>query len=142
MNPFKRFWRSTPVIEAEVHPVRVEALIVEDKLDEADLLAGLLRQQNVIVSRATNIAGALEQLSNPVFHQLAFVDLGLPNGSGIEIVRRIKESKRMCHVVVMTGSIDKIPLVVSYGYVGLLGKPYSINSIGEILHKHRLPCAF
>ncbi len=133
----KKYWQSKH--DTKSHPVRVEALIVEDKTDEADLLANLLKQQNVIVSRAENVGGALELLSKPVYYQIAFVDLGLPNGSGIEVVRRIKDARRMCHVVVMSGAIEKIPLVIGYGYVGILGKPYTVNSIAEILWKHRLP---
>ena len=136
----KRFWRSREGIEA--HPVRVDALVVEDVQEESDLLAGLLRQQGVIVGRAMTIAGALELLSGPIPYQLAFVDLGLPDGSGIEVVRRIRDSRRMCHVIVVSGSIEKIPLAASYGYIGVLEKPYTINAIGEILWKHRLPCAY
>jgi len=142
MNFIKKFWRSAPKNGTRAHPVRVEALIVEDQRDESDLLSGLLRQQNVIVTTAVSISAALEALSRPVFYQLAFVDLTLPNGSGIEVVRRVKESRRMCHVIVVSGAIEKIPLVVGYGYVGILGKPYTVNSVGEILWKHRLPCAF
>lgn len=136
----KRFWRSKDGIEQ--HPVRVEALIVEDHDDEADLLGGLLRQQGAVVTRAANIAGALECLGSRTMFQLAFVDLNLPDGSGIEVVRRVKDTRRMCHVIIVSGAIEKLPLVLSYGYIGLLGKPYTINSIGEILWKHRLPCAY
>src|SRR6266702_4481763 len=108
MNPFRKFWKSSDP-PTDYHPVRVQALVVEDKKDEADMLCGLLRLQNVMATWAGNIAGALQCLeSNPKF-QLAFVDLNLPNGSGIEIVRRIKEIQRMTHVVVVSGAIEKIP---------------------------------
>ncbi len=124
------------------HPVRVEALIVEDQKDEADLLDSLLRVQNVIVHQANSIAMAMQFINSPTRYQLALVDLNLPDGSGVEIVRRIKESRRMTHVIVVSGAIEKVPLVMSYGYIGLLGKPYTIDSMREILNKHRLPCAF
>ncbi len=124
------------------HPVRVEALIVEDQKEEADLLDSLLRVQGVVVHQANSIATALQFINSPARYQLAFVDLNLPDGSGIEIVRRLKESRRMTHVVVVSGAIERIPLVLSYGYIGLLGKPFSLDAIREILAKHRLPCAF
>ncbi len=138
MNPFRKFWKSVDP-PTDLHPVRCEALVVEDNQDEADMLCGLLRTQNVITTMAGNIAGALECLSCNTRFQLAFVDLGLPNGSGIEIVRRIKERNRMTHVVIVSGAVEQIPLALSYGYVGILGKPYSVNAIREILWKHRLP---
>ncbi len=124
------------------HPVRVEALVVEDQKEEADLLEGLLRVQGVVVHQANSITVAMQFINGPTRYQLAFVDLNLPDGSGIEVVRRIKESRRMTHAVVVSGAIEKIPLVMSYGYIGLLGKPYTIDSIRELLSKHRLPCAF
>jgi CheY-like chemotaxis protein len=126
---------------SDAHPARVEVLIVEDKKDEADMLVGLLRFQEAVIHVAVNLAEALEYINGPSRYHLAFVDLNLPNGSGIEAVRRIKDSRRMTHVIVVSGAIEKIPLVVSYGYVGLLGKPYTIDSIREILWKHRLPSA-
>jgi len=136
----KRFWRSREGVVA--HPVRVEALIVEDKKDEADILKTLLVQQGAVVTLAYSIAEALECLKTINMFQLVFVDLGLPDGSGIEVVRLVKERRRMSHVIVVSGAIEKIPLVVSYGYIGILGKPYTVNSVGEILWKHRLPCAY
>jgi len=136
----KRFFRKK--LEQSWHPIRVEALIVEDQQDESDFLAGLLRANSVLVTQAKNIAGALECLNQPVIFQLAFVDLKLPNGSGIEVIRRIKETKRLTHVIVTSGAIEQVPLVMSYGYVGLMGKPFSSSTVSEILYKHRLPGSF
>lgn len=140
MNPFTRFWRSGQ--QPTYHPVRCEVLVVEDDKDQAELLCGLLRMQNVVVSWAWSLAGALSLLEGPDRFQLAFVDLGLPNGSGCEVVRLIKERRRMTHVVVVSGADpDKIAQALDHGYVGVLSKPYSISAIREVLFKHRLPCA-
>jgi len=125
----------------DAHPVRCEALIVEDKADEALHLENLLRVQNVISHTTKSIAEAIERINSPSRYHLAFVDLSLPNGSGIEVVRRLYDSRRMTHIIVVSGSIEKIPLVMSYGYIGLLGKPYTTDSIRRILWVHRLPCS-
>jgi CheY-like chemotaxis protein len=114
-------------------------LVVEDQAEEASLLSGLLRHQGAVVSVAPSIAGAIEALNGPVSFELAFVDLNLPNGSGIEVIRLIKERRRYCHVIVVSGTIEKIPLALGYGYIGVLSKPYTVNSVGEILWLHRLP---
>lgn len=128
--------------DIEHHPVRTEVLVVEDNKDELDFLTGLLRQQNCVTTTASSIAGALVHLNSMFPYQLAFVDLGLPDGSGVEVVRRIKEHRRMCHTIVVSGSPEQILMALNYGYIGLLSKPYTVNSIGEILWKSRLPCAF
>lgn len=137
-----RWLRAKSYNEVPSHPVRVEALLVEDKDDEAMFLEGLLRHQNVIVTRVKTIAETLEVLRQTVVFELAFVDLSLPDGSGIEVVRRIKEFRRMTHVIIVSGDIGKIPLAASYGYIGVLGKPYTVDSVGEILWKCRLPCRY
>ncbi len=139
---FKRIISSITKSIIESHPVRCTALVVEDKSDEAELLIGLLKNQGVITTHVINIAGAIQCLNQPTIYQLAFVDLGLPDGSGIEVLRKVKETRRMTHVIVVSGAIEKIPLALSYGYIGVLGKPYTVNSVGEILWKHRLPCSY
>lgn len=142
MNPFRRFWRGGEAKpEPAYHPVRAECLVVEDDVEQADLLCGLLRMQNVLVTRAGNLAGALEVLKGTARFQLAFVDLNLPNGSGVEAVRLIKERRRMTHVVIVSGSPDKLIHALAYGYTGVILKPYAINTVREVLIKHRLPYA-
>lgn len=126
----------------ETLPVRCEALVVEDQQEEADLLCGLLRQHQVITYHSRNLAGALELLKASRVYQLAFVDINLPDGSGLEAVRLVKERRRSTHVIVVSGDIGKLPLAMSYGYIGVLGKPYTVNSVDEILYKHRLPRAY
>jgi CheY-like chemotaxis protein len=141
----KRFFKklfSDPDRRVAPHPIRVEALLVEDKDDEAVFFEGLLRHQNVVVTRTKSLAETLSKLSEFIPYQIAFVDLTLPDGSGFEVIRRIKESRRMTHVIVVSGDIGKIPLAASYGYIGVLTKPYNVDAIGEILWKHRLPCAY
>lgn len=135
MNPFKRFWRSEPTH----HPVRCEVLAIEDNHDEMELLCGLLRAHNCIVTRAFNIAGAIEAINGPARFQLAFVDLNLQNSSGIEVVRRIKEHKRGTHPVIVSGDPEKILLCLDWGYVGVLRKPYGVGQIRDVLKSHRLP---
>ncbi len=139
MNPFKRFWRSPPKNEPAYHPVRCEVLCVEDDLDQLEFLSGLIRMQGALVTKASGVAQALEALGGPVQFQLSFVDLRLADGAGSEVVRLIKERRRMTHVVLVSGSPDKIALALEYGYVGVLSKPYSVAAIREIFVKHRLP---
>jgi len=144
MNWFWKQKKSSELNEprlVEDYSARCEVLIVEDKEDEAHLLERLFSVQGAVSHIARNIVEALERVNSPSRYHLALVDLTLPNGSGIEIIRRIVECRRMTHVIVVSGSIEKIPLVLGYGYVGLLGKPYTTDSIRRILWVHRLPRA-
>lgn len=140
-----RFWKSATGgyggrgSEPLHHPVRAEVLAVEDSEDEMEFLCGLLRLQGAVVTRARNIAGAIDAIAGPVQFQIAFVDLNLANSSGIEIVRRIRQNKRGTHPVVVSGDVHKIQLCLDWGYVGVLKKPYGIDSIRQVLKAHRLP---
>lgn len=136
MGILKRFFGRQS--EAFGHPVRASALVVEDVEDESEMICHLLRMQGVIVTSASSIAGALATVNGPDRFQLAFVDLNLKDGSGIEVVRRIRECRRMTHTIIVSGAVEKIAWAASYGYVGVIMKPYSINAIREILSKHRL----
>lgn len=137
-NPFQRWWQSGPTEKEIHHPVRAEILVVEDDTEQRDLICGLLRMQSAIVAWAGNLAGALTILNGPSRFQLAFVDLSLPDGQGWEIIRLVKERRRMTHVIVVTGDVHRVPMALEWGYVGVLLKPYSSNSIREIFSKHRL----
>jgi len=138
MMNLQRFWRSLGRTEAVAHPVRAEVLVVEDDADQSELLAHLLRLQGAVVTKAGNVAGALEVLGGPTRFQLAFVDLRLPGGSGVEIVRLIKERRRGTHIIVVTGSPDLLMQALDFGYLGIILKPYSINAVREVMGKHRL----
>ncbi len=123
-----------------MYPVKVEALVVENVNEEAEFLCGQLRFQDVLVTWAGNLAGALECLAmvNRKF-QIAFIDLGLPDGQGFEIIRLIKERKRGMRIVIVSGAPDKILPALQYGFVSVLMKPFSLGSVAEILRAFRFP---
>ncbi len=125
--------------QADSHPVRAEILVCEDDREEMEFICGLLRFQDAIVTRAYSIAEAVEAISGPIRFQLAFVDLNLKDGSGVAVVRRIKQSKRGTHPVVVSAHLDRIMLCLDEGYTGVLMKPYTIDSIRRVLRAHRLP---
>jgi|SRR5947207_5197692 len=122
----------------DYHPVKASALIVEDVVEEAELLEQLLSVQHCLVTKVGTVKDALEALVKCRFH-LVFVDLHLPDGNGSVVVRKIKESARMTHAIILSGLPELFDSVLDCGYIGVLPKPYSISSIREVLIKHRLP---
>ncbi len=138
-NPFKAWWRWVFERAAFYHPVRAEVLIVEDVDSEAELLSTLLRNQRAVTTRVRNVAGALEVLNGPNRFQVAFVDLGLPDGSGSEVVRLIRDRRRGTHVVLVSGDPEKVMLALGHGLVTVMMKPYAVNTVREVLTMMRLP---
>lgn len=79
------------------------ALIVEDNLDTQDWLVSCVTTAfpDLTIHTATTLAAAraIMQECDP---DLALVDLGLPDGSGLEIIRELGSGAHPCYVVVAT----------------------------------------
>jgi PAS domain S-box-containing protein len=79
---------AAPAEEAgPARPLRV--LLVEDHADTARVLARLLSRAGHEVTTASGVAAALERAS-AVPLDLLICDLGLPDGSGLEVMRRLR----------------------------------------------------
>src|SRR6266516_4206037 len=102
-----------------------------------ELLTQLFQVQNTVITAVTKIKDALEVVNKYFFH-LALIDLQMPDGSGVEIVRKIKEVSRNCMVIITSGFPDMLTKAQGLGYIGVLMKPFSVSVAHEILRKHRL----
>ena len=78
---------STPILPPE-HPRRI--LLVDDHADTLQILGRLLKKWNYTVETADSVQSALKLAAKQKF-DLLISDLGLPDGSGLEIMREVKE---------------------------------------------------
>lgn len=81
----------------------VNILIVEDKPDLRDWLSTLMLESfpDARVQCRENLAMGLLCIEQSSF-QVALIDLGLPDGSGIELIRTLREQQPKCFSIVMT----------------------------------------
>lgn len=79
------------------------ALIVEDNLETQSWLSNCVVDafDSIQVSKASTLSEAMEYLESFDF-ELALVDLGLPDGSGLDFIKAITAKSAACHVVVAT----------------------------------------
>ncbi len=95
----------TPAEQLDATPIRL--LLLEDHVSVRETLALLLAAQPdmEVVAEAGTIAEARRLLpdANP---DIALIDLGLPDGSGVEFVRDMRRNNRESRVIVLTGLID------------------------------------
>jgi len=80
-----------------------KALIVEDNPETQEWLESCVASAFAEMTATT--AGPLQQanaLIAAVRYDLALVDLGLPDGSGLDLIRTLKASQPGCHIVVAT----------------------------------------
>ncbi len=83
-------------------PVGLSAIIVDDQRGLAELLAERLAMDGIRATVATSAGEALKACSSQPF-DVAFVDLRLPDMSGIATAAELKKLSSAMRVVLMTG---------------------------------------
>jgi signal transduction histidine kinase len=79
-------------------------LVVDDNLDGANTLADMLKEMGHTVTKAYNGTSAIVLLENEPF-DLAFLDLGLPDKTGIEVALTVlkKDTGKHVRLIALTG---------------------------------------
>ncbi|MDK9708297.1 MAG: sigma-54 dependent transcriptional regulator [Desulforhopalus sp.] len=114
-------------------------LIVDDQEDLRFSLAKIVEKQGHRVTTAANGADALDMLRSAIV-DLVFLDIGLPDGSGIDLIGTIKEIGDDIDIVMLTGLNDAKTAVQSLraGAIDYIVKPFDIIEfkaiLGRILH--------
>lgn len=94
---------TAPVLEAPaLLPLRT-GLVVEDLPAVSDWLAGALRESfpGIVLTQAYTLREGLDQLRRKT-PDIALVDLGLPDGSGLRLIEALNQSAPSCACIVTT----------------------------------------
>lgn len=110
-------------------------LIIDDEPDIRGLLSMTLERMGYTTQCAENIKHAVELLSENTFN-LCLTDLRLPDGNGIDIVKRIQTSANQIPVIVITahGSIDVAIEAMKYGAFDFINKPVDLNNLRSLVN--------
>lgn len=76
-------------------------LVIEDERELADLLRGALERGGFAVDTATSCANALDYLRVATY-DVAVLDLGLPDGDGLALLRRLRKEGSALTVLILT----------------------------------------
>lgn len=116
----------------------MKALILEDDDLIAELLetvvAGLYSGVSVVL--AETLGEALSQVKNNRF-DLYIADRNLPDGSGLELVRQVRQLDRDVPIVMVSGRSDRESVLQAahYGIDGYMTKPFDVANLHERLGK-------
>jgi two-component system response regulator AtoC len=113
--------------------VNLRALIIEDDPDFRASLAALVSREGYETSQAASLEEARAALAaHPP--DLALVDLGLPDGSGLELLRQ-DEGNRSAELVVVTGNatIETAVAALREGALDYLVKPIDRARLRSVL---------
>jgi len=113
-----------------------KVLIVDDELLIRNFLAEALRRLNLDVTTAENGLKAISILKETSF-DMVFTDMKMPDISGIEVLKKVKELSPSTVVVVITafGSIENAVEAMRLGAFNYLIKPFSLDTIQAVIEK-------
>lgn len=108
-----------------------KVLVVDDESAVKDLFCDLLLEEDCQVKSASTGEEAMEMVSKEDF-DVVLLDIKLPGISGLEVLKRVKESKPAITVIMITGfGYDETLIAKSreYGSSGYIGKNMPIAQI-------------
>ena len=118
---------------AEPESRRTRVMIVEDHADFRGLMEALLgRQPDIeLLAQAGSLAEAREQAARFEF-DVVILDLGLPDGSGADLIANLRRTSPGVRVMVLSASLDPegIEKARSAGADEILDK---LTPVGEVL---------
>lgn len=113
------------------NPGRKKALIVDDETDICCLLSSILKQKNIQTAFAGSLAEADRMLQSSDFYYYVFLDNDLPDGLGINQIKRWKEKFPFIHVIMITAhdSYEERRRASKDGADNFIAKPFSKENI-------------
>lgn len=111
-------------------------LIVDDQEDLRFSLAKIVEKQGYRVSTAASGADALDMLRSAIV-DLVFLDIGLPDVSGIDLIAIIKEISDDIDIVMLTGINEAKTAIQALraGAIDYIVKPFDIIEFRAILER-------
>jgi len=119
-------------------------LIVEDIPECREWLGGIVSKAfpGAEIEEAGGMTAALAALERGAF-DLALIDIGLPDGSGLEVIRRFRRSspETLCVIITVVGEDSQIVSALSAGACGYLLKEHPAELLSRQLAdlSHGLP---
>lgn len=117
-----------------------QVLIADDDAEMRNLLASILRSYGYInIEFASDGQKALEALETKFSRiGIAFLDINMPQLSGIDVMKQAKVVKPDCFCVIITGQsdMDTVRSALESGARGFVVKPFSAKKIVDLLVRY------
>ncbi len=112
----------------------IRVLLVEDHKDTGRVLKQLLEQFGYEVCIANSVGSALHFAGNKPF-DLVVSDIGLPDGNGLELIRKLRSNPHPFKSVALSGygMEDDIDKSLEAGFDVHLTKPVDLKKLKEVL---------
>lgn len=118
---------------------RKKVLVVDDETEIVDFLCNFLRRFGVSVAKAKNAQEVFKKHKedNPDY---IFLDIGMPECDGLEILRQLKKNNSEAKVIMITGKTDKDSLSAAkkYGAIDYITKPLDLGELSKKIKNYIL----
>jgi PAS domain S-box-containing protein len=114
--------------------IRCRILLVEDHQDTRRVMARLLRNMGCTVEAVESIADALNRVAAQQF-DLLISDIGLPDGSGTELMQRVKGSGMRGIALSGYGMDEDLARSAQAGFDVHLTKPVNIDELAAVIRR-------
>lgn len=122
---------------------RTTILVADDSFDSRQLLTRLLGQHvDAEIVEVRNGQDAIEEFER-LRPDLTFLDIDMPDRSGIDVLREVRAGAPTAFVVMVTGvsSAQKVQEALALGVGGFVVKPYSARRIFDVVRKYEAESA-
>lgn len=111
-------------------------LIVDDEDDLRFTLSSAVRKEGYTVVVASSGREALDTLKSTIV-ELVFLDIGLPDSSGIQLIPQLQEIAPDLDIVMLSGMNDAKTAVQSLreGAIDYIVKPFELIEFKSVLHR-------
>lgn len=112
-------------------------LVLEDDPDAREAVVELLRAQGRAVRGVGSVAAALALIEGGEVEPLALLDLGLPDGDGLEVLRALTALPDQRSPIVLTGQrrLERVVEAMRLGAVDYLTKPLNPKALQIALER-------
>ena len=114
----------------------MKILICEDEIEVANILKKYLKYKGFDADHATDGKAALESITSGSY-DIVFLDINMPELTGIEILKYMKERRNKAKIIILTGypGSDR-DLCIAMGADRYLEKPINLEVIGGIIDEY------
>ncbi|RUM61027.1 MAG: sigma-54-dependent Fis family transcriptional regulator [Persephonella sp.] len=108
----------------------MRALVLDDEKNILDILEILFNEFDIKMDKANSVKDAKELMKKNIY-DIAFIDLRLPDGSGLEILKELKNKYPKTEIVMITAyaSPETAVEALKLGAFDYISKPFDINKI-------------
>ena len=115
---------------------RVRVLLVEDQATVREAIVAEFQPETdfEVVGQAGSVAEARELLARA---DVALLDLGLPDGSGLELIPELRAANPTAHAIVLSASFDPAlhACALQHGAIAVLDKIAHLGQITEAIRQ-------